>query len=140
MKRILFQLMAMFTLFSSIYSSADYIEDLDLSIKNYVYDDEGNPAFIKIYIEPSKAELLSSNRNFYQQNRLERILNKMSQKDQRGTYFVVPIKKKKSKNDDDDTSTWECPYCGTINPASNNTCSNESCPLYRKKGRDWHRN
>lgn len=77
----------------------------------------------------------------YQQNGLEQILNKISQNDQRGTYLVVPIKQKKSKNDDDDdVSTWECPYCGTINLASNNTCSNESCPLYRKKGRNWDKN
>jgi len=55
-------------------------------------------------------------------------------------YDTVKKKKGKDADDDKDESNWECPYCGTDNPATRNTCSNRECPLYRRAGRDWHKN
>lgn len=137
MRRIFYSLITMFIFFSSIHASANGIDDFDL--KNYVYDDEGAPVFIKIYIESPKTE--SSNRNkstnrlFPQHNDFQQILNRITQEDQRGSYIVVPItKKKKIKEDDDDDkdeSTWQCPYCNRVNKASSNYCETPGCVLHR---------
>jgi hypothetical protein len=145
MRRIFYSLIAVLTFFSSIYVSANEIEGFDL--KNYVYDDEGNPVFIKVYIKsikPLKTKFSNQDWNDLplQQDSWQQLMNQVSQEDQRGTYLIIPIKKKKGKDadDDKDESNWECPYCGTDNPATRNTCSNRECPLYRRAGRDWHKN
>ncbi len=98
--------------FGAIHASNDSL------LKNYVYDDEGNALFVKVYLQKN----LSTHRYPF--------VNSMVQDDQRGSYLAVPLKKKKS-SDDDDESTWECPYCGTINPSSSNTCQKKGCVLHR---------
>lgn len=103
------------------------------NLKNYVYDDEGNPVFVKIYIpfEDHQENVCAAKACHMLQ---------AQQRDKSGSYIVVPIrKKKKSEEDDDDENTWECPYCGIVNPASRNVCSNSDCVLYRKWPRDWFR-
>ncbi len=137
MRRIFYSLITMFIFLSSIHASANEIDDFDF--KNYVYDDEGTPVFIKIYIKSPKTESSNENKSgtplFQEQDDLQQILSRMAQDDQRGSYIVVPItKKKKIKDDDDedkDESTWECPYCGQINRASSDYCERRGCVLYR---------
>jgi hypothetical protein len=133
MKRIFYPLVTVFIFFSSIYASANRIDDFNL--KNYVYDDEGNPVFVKVYIKSPKAKFSDQDwsDSFSQQDSLPHLLNLMTQDDQGGSYLVVPIKKKKDKDDDDDKdeSVWECPYCGTINESFRNTCKKKGCVLYR---------
>lgn len=99
--------------------------------KNYVYDDEGNPLFVKIYVDSQKLEMFHA-----QKNGSANVTHFVNLNDAAGTYLIVPIHKKKRPDDDD---SWTCPYCGTENPAYRNTCSNPSCVLYRKGGRDWYR-
>jgi hypothetical protein len=81
MRRIFYPLIAVFVFFGSIHASANMIDEFNL--KNYVYDDEGNPVFIKIYIEASKK---SSNQNkvssFPLQDGVQQIINRMIQDDQ----------------------------------------------------------
>lgn len=133
MRKIFYPLITVFIFFSSIHASAGID---DFNSKNYVYDDEGNPIFIKIYIESHKEKC--SNRNnsgthfFPQQDGLQLTLNRMTQDDQRGSYIVIPIKRKKDNDDDDkDESTWECPYCHRENKASSNRCGTKGCVLNR---------
>lgn len=113
--KISISLMLMLFTFGAIHASNDYL------MQNYVYDNEGNPLFVKVYLQKN----LSSNRHPF--------VNSMIQDDHRGSFLAVPLKKKKSNDDDDDKdeSTWECPYCGAINPASRNTCQTKGCVLHR---------
>jgi hypothetical protein len=129
-------LVSVFIFFSSTYASAD--RNNDFNLKNYVYDDEGVPLFIKLYIKASKTE--SSDRNksvvpLFLAEESVQILNLMMQEDQLGSFLAIPIKKKKEKEDDE--STWECPICGRTNPASRSTCQYSDCPLNRKGIREW---
>jgi|GEM_PF-5858408 len=130
MIRVFYPLIALFIFFSSIHASANEIDDFN--VKNYIYDDEGNAVFVKVYIKFSNQDWSNSSS---QQDNLPHLLNRMTQDDQRGSYLVVPIKKKKYKDedddDDDDESVWECPYCYTINESYRNTCKNKKCVLYR---------
>src|SRR5580700_12017309 len=69
--------------------------------KNYVYDDEGNPLFIKIYtksldIEFSQAEQFS----FSSSGTESHLLSSMIQIDTLGSFLPVPIQKKKKSSDD----------------------------------------
>jgi len=135
MRMIFFPLIAACILFSTIYAYTNEIHNFNP--KNYVYDDEGNPVFIKIYIQSSTVNSPNQNkgRTHQEQDDLIQILNRMTQHDQRGGYVVVPIKKKKSHDDDDDDdkdeSTWECPYCHRTNKASDNYCQTKDCVLHR---------
>lgn len=129
MRRLFYVWVAAFAFCSSGHIWANDVEHL--STKNYVYDDEGNPVFIKIYIKASK-NVSSSQRNRTLPSLLEedkKFWALMTQKDDRGTYIVIPIKKKKSSSDDE--STWECPYCHRENPASSNFCKTKGCVLHR---------
>jgi hypothetical protein len=56
----------------------------------------------------------------------------MMHEDESGSFLAVPIKKKKKERGDEDEDDWECPICGTLNPAYRNTCQNSDCPLNRK--------
>ena len=135
MRRIFYSLITVLIFFSSIHSSANGIDDFNL--KNYVYDHEGVPVFIKIYIDSPKEKSSNHNKSSApsQLDSLEQILNRMAQNDLRGTYIAVPIAKKKNKKDNDDEdkdeSTWECPYCGRTNKASSNYCETPGCVLHR---------
>jgi hypothetical protein len=91
--------------------------------KNYVYDHCGTVMFVKVYIHDIDSSIPNS------------FLLNFTQEDETGHFFAIPVKKKRSDEEED---KWICPYCGTDNPASKNTCTNFNCPLYRKKGRDWH--
>ena len=100
--------------------------------KNYIYNHQGNRISIKVYVDFSTEKALHYTAPSSQ------ILQKMLHEDEQGSFLAIPIKKKhKSEDEDDDNDEWECPYCGTINSADQNTCSNRKCPLYRAKGRDW---
>lgn len=132
MKRIFYLSMVMLMFFTSIYSFAG-LEDFN--VKNYLYDDKGNPVFIKIYIskEFSNQDLTDTQHFDFHQ-----LLNRMSQEDQTGTYVIIPIKKKKKQQDaDEEEDGWVCPYCNTYNEASRNCCKNPDCVLYRKGNRNW---
>lgn len=135
MKRKIYALAAILIFFCSIHVSASGVDDFNP--KNYVYDDNGTPLFVKVYIKAPKtgfsqqsesASLLVSS-----QNADMRILNSIVQDDQRGSFIVIPIKKKKYQVDDEERneSVWECPYCGTINESFRNTCKKKGCVLYR---------
>lgn len=138
MIRICFCLMVVFTVFCTARVSSAEIDTFNP--KNYVYDDEGNPLFVKVYLKARAESLSQSGRAVSipsQENDIQ-ILKLMMQEDQRGSFLVIPIKKKKSNDDEDkDESNWECPYCHKINPASRNSCSNPECPLNRKAWKDW---
>jgi hypothetical protein len=135
MLKILFRLIVCLALFGLDQVSA--AEDDIYNPKNYVYDDEGNPLFVKVYLRNPKAERRNQNKkHFFSKENDMQILNLMMQEDLRGNFIAIPIKKKKN-DDDEDESNWGCPYCHTINPSSRNSCSNKDCPLYRKGWRDW---
>ncbi len=136
MKSIFFRLIVgMGCCFFNVQASATELNSFNP--KNYVYDEEGNPLFVKVYLgsanQHRNEKVLSSPANGLV------ILKRMAQEDKEGSFIAVPIYKKKKNNEDenDDESNWECPYCYTINPASRNTCKNPDCPLHRKGGRDW---
>jgi hypothetical protein len=140
MKRFFYSLIALFISFCSIHASTNETENFNP--KNYIYDDNGHPIFIKIYIETLKTS--SSGENEYavshslQKGGLQ-MLNLMTQNDHRGGYIAIPIKKKnKNKNDDDDKdeNVWICPICERENPAYRNTCQWTDCPLNRKGMRE----
>src|SRR5512135_2812216 len=103
MKRFFYPLITLFIFFCSIHASADRIDNFNP--KNYVYDDNGTPIFIKIYIDSPKVDRLHQNESsaplFSLPGGDMQILNLMTQNDQRGSFIVIPIKKKKSKDDDD---------------------------------------
>ncbi|MBS0607602.1 MAG: hypothetical protein KF898_05125 [Parachlamydiales bacterium] len=125
-------------LFAVLFSSHCLARGTDF--QNYVYDDQGNPLFVKVYVPASKMELWKSSDKINllsAEGQKIQILRRIVQEDGRGGFLVVPIKKKRSKDDDDEESTWECPYCLTVNPSNRHACSNPECPLYRKGGRDW---
>lgn len=103
--------------------------------KCYLYNEEGYPLFVKVYVEPSLQSIHSDSSSRGEGK--AQFLTLMTQNDRDGAFIVVPIKKKKSRNDDEEEDTWQCPYCDTINEASRNTCKNPECILYRKPGRDW---
>ena len=131
MKRFFYPLITMFIFFGSIHASTDRTPDFNL--KNYVYDDEGVPVFIKIYIKSPKTGSLDQNQDGVQQ-----VLNRIGHEDERGSYIVVPIKrhkKEKDKDEDDadgyDESWWKCPYCGRKNDANSNYCGTKDCVLHR---------
>jgi len=128
MRKIFYPLIALFIFFGSVQASANRIDDFNF--KNYIYDDDGNPVFIKIYIK-SSTEILEQNKA--NTLPLQQLINRMAQDDQRGSYIVIPIKKKKHKEEDDDKdeSTWECPYCGRTNKASSHYCETKDCVLHR---------
>ena len=48
-------------------------------------------------------------------------LTLLTQEEEIGHFLAIPVKKKRS---DDEEDKWTCPYCGTDNPASRNTCAN----------------
>lgn len=119
-------------LFSALCSNFASASEFDP--KNYVYNDEGSPLFVKVYIEiPKISYRETSVEAFDLQKKIKPFFNLM-QNDDRGSFIVIPIKTAKDRDEDD---YWECPLCGTENPATRNTCTNPDCPLYRKKGRDW---
>ncbi len=120
--------------FNAINASA--AENNEFNPKNYVYNNEGEPLFVKVYIESSNRNINADSLSLQKEGL--HILNLMMQEDRKGSFLVIPIKKKKSKSDDDDESTWICPYCDTENEASRNTCQNPQCVLHRKAGRDWN--
>ncbi len=98
----------------------------DLTSQSYLYDNEGEPRFIKIYIDSPTPR--NKRRTTSLQAGLQQILNRMAQEDPTGRYIVVPLKKKKGK--DTDESVWECPYCGKSNHAFENRCTKKSCSLH----------
>ena len=98
----------------------------DLTSQSYLYDDQGEATFIKIYIDPPTPR--NKRRTSSLQASLQQILNRMAQEDPTGRYIVVPLKKKKGK--DKDESVWECPYCGKSNHAFENRCTKKSCSLH----------
>ena len=123
-------LMLILAYFSSVQASTGGWDGY-VNPKSYIYDDEGNPVFVKVYVESSKCH---RNADSPRLSEKEQILNLMIQEDKAGSFWAIPIKKKKSKEKEDDTeeSTWECPMCGRTNPASRNTCQYSDCPLNRK--------
>lgn len=98
--------------------SADEVEG-DYNPKNYLYDEEGNCSFVKVYIDK-----IDSRHGF----------DCLAQRDGRGSFLAIPIQRFLSK---EKPKGWDCPYCGRRNPAERNTCSNPDCVLYRKPPRDW---
>lgn len=113
--------------------------------ENYVYDNYGNPLFVKVYVTRCDEDASNSNKpspalKFIKKNRF---FSQMLQKDRHGRFLAVPLQKKKNKNKDEDDDDpyqergWVCPYCDTYNDQSRNVCSNKNCPLYRRPGRDW---
>lgn len=134
MKTIFFLLAMMLSYFGALLAAH---EDNHFNPKNYVYDDEGNPLFVKIYIESVLTEKKSSSPSALEQKL--HFLSSMMQNDSIGNFLAVPIEKKKKKQDnDDEESTWTCPFCGTETPARKSACSNKDCILYRTPPRDWH--
>jgi hypothetical protein len=99
--------------------------------KNYVYDDEGNPRFVKVYLNNQTCDTSNQKRE-NSSSTLQEIgnlfINLFIQEDPRGVFIAIPIRNR----DRDDDDYWQCPYCDTINPASRNSCRNPCCPLYRK--------
>ncbi len=142
MKKFLYSLIALCVSFCSLNASID--DNYNFNPKNYIYDDNGNPVFVKVYIDHLKPQ--SSDQNLEGiscavQNTGLQTLNLMTQYDERGSYLAIPIKSKKKKNNDDDEDDkkekyWKCPYCGTENPPERNTCSNSNCVLHRKGVRE----
>src|SRR2546427_10533588 len=104
MRKFFYSLIAAYTLFGSISVSAN--EFGYFNVKNYIFDDEGNAQFVKVYIE-SSGEMYSNNAgsasSSSKQDGFYPILKRMSQNDQRGRYIVVPIKNRRARDDDDDT-------------------------------------
>lgn len=98
--------------------SADEHED-DYNPQNYLYDEEGEHSFIKVYIDKLDSK---------------HIFHRLAQTDKRGSFLAIPLQKIHSKEKPDE---WRCPYCGLDNPVSTNTCLNKECTLYRTKPRDW---
>jgi hypothetical protein len=126
----MFRFFALFALcFAALYSNVVTANECDP--KHYVYNHEGKALFVKVYIETPKAK---TSIDAFDLQKKTNIWSIFLQTDDRGSFIVVPIKTNRDKGDED---YWECPICGTENPASRNTCSNPKCPLYRKKGRDW---
>jgi hypothetical protein len=128
-----FRLVMLLIVLNSVPVSADSYGNFNP--KNYVYDDEGSPVFVRVYVNDSTTE--SSNRNrkaasLFLKEEGAQILDLMLQEDQKGSFLAIPLKKKKQKDDNEDESTWECPMCGRENPAYRNTCQFSDCPLNRK--------
>lgn len=127
--------LAALVMFLSSFCS-NFISAHECDPKNYVYDDEGHPLFVKVYLETTKDNLFDSKKTAYAFSSKENanFIFTLMQKDSGGSFIAVPIRKKTDSDDDD---YWQCPYCGAENSASRNTCSNPDCLLYRKKGRNW---
>jgi hypothetical protein len=92
----------------------------DFNPKNYVYDYEGAPLFVKIYLGDQNFESEYPQRKRTPHSSIEKELQfftSMMQTDSQGSFLAVPIQKKKKKDTDNDESTWVCPYCDTENPA-----------------------
>lgn len=140
MKKLLSICMMFVGCFGVSYSFSAEAKSFD--VKNYVYDDEGNPLFIKVYCkccgEKSSHSHKKSGLPSSQENKLG-ILSKMLQKDQKGSFLVIPIKKKKKNKDDDNPfeKYWECPYCQTLNPVYQAYCSNKNCTIYEEPWKGW---
>ena len=120
----------MLALFSVFYTH--FISANEFNPKNYIYNDEGCPLFVKVYKNISNETSVEARAIDEKKHSLYNFI----QKDNGRSFIAIPIKRNTDSGEDD---YWECPYCETKNPASRNTCSNPDCPLYRKKGRDWQR-
>jgi hypothetical protein len=103
----------------------------DINPENYIYNHEGTPLFVKVYV--------GKNALFIHQGKESLFLLKLMQKDRNGSFLPVPISKKHKpkKEDDEEEDTWVCPYCETVNSASAGSCTNPDCVLYRTGGRNW---
>lgn len=138
-----------FALFIVLFSGScsNFISANEFNPKNYVYNDEGYPLFVKIYVEGPENSPSHAEKAVYAPPLKEKTISffNLMQKDDRGSFIVIPIKNKKKKSDeeekeedyDHDEKYWKCPYCDTENPASRNSCQNKKCCLHRKTGRDW---
>ncbi len=117
-------------------------ESSEYNPENYVYDNHGNPIFVKVYVslyeedDHVNAKNSSLALQFIKKNHF---FSQMLQKDHRGKFLAVPLQKKKSKDKDKDEyeddpyqeKGWICPYCDHYNKNKHNTCQNKKCVLYR---------
>lgn len=130
--------MSLFALVFSLVTNLAFAHNADcFNPKNYVYDEEGKALFVKVYVDLQKTSFRDSRETSSAETEYH-FLKMVTQVDCLGSFIAIPIRKKHNNKDGDD-DIWVCPYCGTENPASQNTCLNKDCPLYRKKGRDWQK-
>lgn len=75
-----------------------------LNADNFLYDQLGNPVFLKLYVNSKSHPTL---------------IEYPILVDHKGSFYAVMIK----------FDHWICPFCGTLNPKNQDTCFSKNCPL-----------
>ncbi len=122
MKKLLFALCLFFALNA-------YCE---VNVSNYLYDHDGNPSFVKVYLNEWDESNIGKNEGFLAVNKVVRArFHLLLQKDGKGSYMAIPLQKKgKDKDKDkDEDDYWICPHCGRKNKETDNYCRTWGCPF-----------
>src|SRR5579872_7119646 len=103
----------------------------DVDTTDYLYDDEGCPSFVKVYLNEEIENDFYEDEEFLTANKvILSTFRMLMQRDRKGSYLAIPLQKKgKDKDKDkDEEDYWTCPHCGRKNRATDNNCKTWGCP------------